>query len=146
MAARVSIDSPRCSLSRAGQVAIAFDLRAVLEDALDAVAARAAERGIEAAFHLAPAAPTRVVGDPDRLRQASARVYARTHARTHARSLPGRYAVSGCGGNAGLLGGCGGRYSPTQGRVPPHSPKPPCLASLPHADAARLALQQRAGM
>ncbi len=50
-------------------VAVAFDLRSLVEDAVDAVAARAAAGGLEVCCFIDPAVPARAVGDPDRLRQ-----------------------------------------------------------------------------
>ncbi len=50
-------------------MAVAFDLRALIEDAVDAVAARAAAGGLEVCCFIDPAVPARTVGDPDRLRQ-----------------------------------------------------------------------------
>lgn len=46
-----------------------FSATEVLHDAIDAIAPRAAERGVEVACYPAPAAAAAVVGDPDRLRQ-----------------------------------------------------------------------------
>ncbi len=50
-------------------VSVTFDLRALVEDAVDAVAARAAAGGLEVCCFIDPAVPARAVGDPDRLRQ-----------------------------------------------------------------------------
>ncbi|MFH1278199.1 MAG: response regulator [Candidatus Eisenbacteria bacterium] len=46
-----------------------FDLRDVVEDAVDVLAPRAHEKGIEVACLLEGNVPTRVIGDPGRLRQ-----------------------------------------------------------------------------
>ncbi len=50
---------------------INFSLRAVVEGAADALAVRAAEKGLEliSQSHISPAAPDAVIGDPGRLRQ-----------------------------------------------------------------------------
>jgi signal transduction histidine kinase/CheY-like chemotaxis protein len=45
------------------------DLHHLLEDAVELMAARAHEKGIDIACHIAPAAGRRIVTDPDRLRQ-----------------------------------------------------------------------------
>ncbi|MES0883959.1 response regulator [Roseibium sp. SCP14] len=46
-----------------------FKLRDTLGDALQALAARAAEKGLELALHIPPDAPDNLCGDPSRLRQ-----------------------------------------------------------------------------
>lgn len=46
-----------------------FDLRNCLEESLDLVAAKAAEKGLELAYWIAPHVPTTLVGDITRLRQ-----------------------------------------------------------------------------
>ena len=46
-----------------------FELRQCLEDSVDLVAQRAAEKGLELVILLSPEVPRRVVGDPSRLRQ-----------------------------------------------------------------------------
>ncbi len=46
-----------------------FDLRECVESALDLVAARAAEKGLEMAYFIDPQVPTTIVGDVTRLRQ-----------------------------------------------------------------------------
>ncbi|MEM9632485.1 MAG: response regulator [Pseudomonadota bacterium] len=46
-----------------------FKLRDTLGDALQALAARAAEKGLELALHIPPEAPDNLCGDPSRLRQ-----------------------------------------------------------------------------
>ncbi|MEW9898735.1 CHASE domain-containing protein [Chitinivorax sp. PXF-14] len=48
---------------------IDFDLRDLLDDAIDMVAARAADKGLELACLVQPQLPSRVRGDPARLRQ-----------------------------------------------------------------------------
>jgi signal transduction histidine kinase/CheY-like chemotaxis protein len=48
---------------------LSFDLRETLGDALQTLATQAAEKGLELAYHIAPAVPQRVMGDPGRLRQ-----------------------------------------------------------------------------
>ncbi|HSK17138.1 MAG TPA: PAS domain S-box protein [Gaiellaceae bacterium] len=47
----------------------AFELRGCLESALDVVAARAAEKGLDLAYLLDPEVPRSIVSDPTRLRQ-----------------------------------------------------------------------------
>ena len=49
--------------------AIDFDLRTVLEEVGEMLAHRAASKGLELAYHVAPNAPTALKGDPSRLRQ-----------------------------------------------------------------------------
>ena len=46
-----------------------FDLRECVESALDVVAPRASEKGLDLAYVIADAAPAAIVGDPSRLRQ-----------------------------------------------------------------------------
>jgi signal transduction histidine kinase/CheY-like chemotaxis protein len=46
-----------------------FDLREALGDTLQTLAMQAAEKQLELVYHIAPAVPQRVVGDPGRLRQ-----------------------------------------------------------------------------
>jgi CheY-like chemotaxis protein len=46
-----------------------FDLRACVEEALDLLASRATERGLELAYHMSSQTPTAVSGDMGRLRQ-----------------------------------------------------------------------------
>ncbi len=46
-----------------------FGLRETLEDALNTLALRAHQKGLELACHVAPEVPERLVGDPGRLRQ-----------------------------------------------------------------------------
>jgi signal transduction histidine kinase/CheY-like chemotaxis protein/HPt (histidine-containing phosphotransfer) domain-containing protein len=46
-----------------------FDLRAALEDVLDLLAPRVAEKDVELVLHYRPDVPRRVVGDPGRVRQ-----------------------------------------------------------------------------
>jgi len=48
---------------------IDFDLRTALENASDALAVKAHEKGLELACHVKPDVPTALVGDPVRLRQ-----------------------------------------------------------------------------
>jgi two-component system sensor histidine kinase/response regulator len=48
---------------------IDFDLRITLENASDALAVKAHEKGLELACHIKPDVPTALVGDPVRLRQ-----------------------------------------------------------------------------
>ncbi|MBW2343857.1 MAG: response regulator [Deltaproteobacteria bacterium] len=48
---------------------IDFDLRTALENASDALAVKAHEKGLELACHIKPDVPTALVGDPVRLRQ-----------------------------------------------------------------------------
>ncbi len=48
---------------------IPFDLRTLIEDLAHAMAARADKRGLEFISFLAPNVPTRLIGDPGRLRQ-----------------------------------------------------------------------------
>ncbi|MBV2261942.1 MAG: PAS domain-containing protein [Thauera sp.] len=48
---------------------VEFDLEQVLREALDLLAGKAAEKGLELALELAPELPTRLVGDPLRLGQ-----------------------------------------------------------------------------
>ena len=55
---------------------IAFDLRNAVEETVELMAARAAEKQVELITHYAPAAPTRVVGDPGRIRQVLANLVA----------------------------------------------------------------------
>ncbi len=58
--------------ARAGKlelVTVDFDLRTALEDAVDSVAGRAMAKGLEICCYLDPGAQTRIMGDPDRLRQ-----------------------------------------------------------------------------
>ena len=49
--------------------AIEFDLRTAVESALDVVSVRAGEKGLELVCMVAPDVPSRVVGDPGRIRQ-----------------------------------------------------------------------------
>ncbi len=49
--------------------AVEFDLRTVLEDALEAVGWRAFDKGLDLVLFLDAATPTRVRGDPHRVRQ-----------------------------------------------------------------------------
>jgi PAS domain S-box-containing protein len=56
----------------AGRVELAttsFDLRQLIEEALDLLALRAEEKGIELVLVVEPLVPARVLGDPDRLKQ-----------------------------------------------------------------------------
>jgi signal transduction histidine kinase/DNA-binding response OmpR family regulator len=56
----------------AGQLSIEpipFDLHIAVEDVLELLAARAAEKGVELIVHFAPDSPRRLVGDPGRIRQ-----------------------------------------------------------------------------
>jgi CheY-like chemotaxis protein len=46
-----------------------FDLRTAIEETLDLLAAKAAEKGLELAYHMDDGTPTQVVGDSVRLRQ-----------------------------------------------------------------------------
>ncbi len=46
-----------------------FDLRQLLEEVGDMLAPRADERGVDLLVHYSPAAPTRFIGDADRIRQ-----------------------------------------------------------------------------
>jgi PAS domain S-box-containing protein len=46
-----------------------FDVRDCVEESLDLVAARAAEKGLELTYLVAPSAPARIIGDTTRLRQ-----------------------------------------------------------------------------
>ncbi len=48
---------------------VSFDLRSCIEDAIDLVAVRAAEKKIELAYHFQPGTPEFVAGDSTRLRQ-----------------------------------------------------------------------------
>jgi len=48
---------------------IPFDLRNALGDTVQTLALRAAEKGLELAFRIAPDVPDRLIGDPGRLRQ-----------------------------------------------------------------------------
>ena len=48
---------------------IEFDLRTTLEDAVEMIAVKAAEKGLELTCRVAPDVPWRLVGDPGRLRQ-----------------------------------------------------------------------------
>ncbi len=48
---------------------IQFDLRVVLEETIELLAPRAAEKGVELVLHYPPGTPTRFVGDPGRIRQ-----------------------------------------------------------------------------
>lgn len=46
-----------------------FDLSTTIEDILDLLASQAYQKGLELAYHIAPVVPTRLNGDPGRLRQ-----------------------------------------------------------------------------
>jgi PAS domain S-box-containing protein len=48
---------------------LAFDLQSTVEDVADLLAARAAEKNVELVTDVAPGTPTRLVGDPGRIRQ-----------------------------------------------------------------------------
>ena len=49
--------------------AIDFNLRVTLENAIDTLALKAREKGLELACHIRPDVPTALIGDPGRLRQ-----------------------------------------------------------------------------
>jgi two-component system, sensor histidine kinase and response regulator len=49
--------------------AIDFDLRRTIENAVDTLALKAYEKGLELACHIRPGVPTSLIGDPGRLRQ-----------------------------------------------------------------------------
>ena len=49
--------------------AIDFNLRVTLENAVDTLALKAHEKGLELACHIRPDVPTALIGDPGRLRQ-----------------------------------------------------------------------------
>ena len=63
------LDLTKIEAGKLELVTVDFDLRTALEDAVDSVAGRAMAKGLEICCYLDPGAQTRIMGDPDRLRQ-----------------------------------------------------------------------------
>jgi PAS domain S-box-containing protein len=63
------LDLTKIEAGKLELVSVEFDLRTALEDAVDSVAGRAMAKGLEICCYMDPAAQTRILGDPDRLRQ-----------------------------------------------------------------------------
>ena len=63
------LDLSKIESGHIGMVAIEFDLTDVVEKAVEIMAPRAHEKGLELACDFAPGVPTALVGDPHRLRQ-----------------------------------------------------------------------------
>jgi len=63
------LDFSKIEAGRLEFESIDFDLQSVIEDAVDAVALRAAEKGLELLVDIEPATPDRFRGDPMRVRQ-----------------------------------------------------------------------------
>jgi signal transduction histidine kinase/DNA-binding response OmpR family regulator len=63
------LDVSKIEAGRLSLESIELDIRAIIDEAVDSVALRAAEKGIDFIVDVDPAAPARYVGDPTRLRQ-----------------------------------------------------------------------------
>ncbi len=63
------LDFSRIEAGRLRLEPVDFDLRVCVQDVADLLAMRASEKGLELIVHYAPNVPTRVVGDPNRIRQ-----------------------------------------------------------------------------
>ncbi len=63
------LDFSKIEAGRLRLESVRFSLREMLGDALQALAARAADKGLELAYHIPPDVPDVLIGDPGRLRQ-----------------------------------------------------------------------------
>jgi len=63
------LDVSKIEAGRLDLESIELDVRAVIDEAVDSVALRAAEKGLDFVVDVDPATPARCVGDPTRLRQ-----------------------------------------------------------------------------
>ncbi len=63
------LDLSKIEANRLDLETIPFSLRAVVQDALSSIALKAHEKGLELVGTVAPSVPSRVVGDPTRIRQ-----------------------------------------------------------------------------
>jgi two-component system sensor histidine kinase/response regulator len=63
------LDLAKIEAGKLELVLVELDLRAVVEEAVDAVASRALAKGLEVACFMPPRLDGRLLGDPDRLRQ-----------------------------------------------------------------------------
>eukprot|EP00960_Hanusia_phi_P024468 720439-Hanusia_phi.AAC.1 len=63
------LDLTKIEAGKLELTSVEFDLRQVLEDAIDSIASKALEKGLEICLYLDPLLHTGVKGDPDRLRQ-----------------------------------------------------------------------------
>ena len=63
------LDLSKMEAGKMTLAAIDFNLRIALENALDTLALKAHEKGLELACHIRPDVPTTLIGDPARLRQ-----------------------------------------------------------------------------
>jgi signal transduction histidine kinase/DNA-binding response OmpR family regulator len=63
------LDFSKIEAGKMEMEAIDFNLRVTLENAIDTLALKAQEKGLELACHIRPDVPTALIGDPGRLRQ-----------------------------------------------------------------------------
>ena len=64
-----NLDFSKIEAGKLSTEPLAFDLRVAVEEAVDLLAPKAEEQGIELLLRYAPATPSQVVGDPGRIRQ-----------------------------------------------------------------------------
>lgn len=63
------LDLTKIEAGKLELVSVEFDLRQVMEEAVDSVASKALGKGLEICSYMNPATKAHVIGDPDRLRQ-----------------------------------------------------------------------------